>query len=242
MSGTEDRVRDTRRARITDNISFTDIPSVGNTISAYVKDPRRATVSGRQGADLSSQYLPTAAVDNLESGPASSHSQSVASKAFRRLHHSKHPSSSLETLQTISSDSRASGVVPTSYSSQHIQSSIRPLSISQKPPTTAVTSDKIRSRKDNAKVVSTGDGRHLKQTLAGYPLRGASGGELLPMSEMEKGGFALAEGKPQLTGPIASANWEHMQREVEHLRRTVQEFHKVSRKQAKVRDNIVGRG
>ena len=232
-------MRDTRRARITDSISSTDTSSAGNTISAYAKDPRRATVSGRQGADLSFQYLSTAGVDNLECGPSSLHSQ-TASKPFRRLHHSKHPSSSLEILQTISSDSRGSGAVPTSYSSQPLQGSIRPLSVSQKPPSTAVTSDKVRSRKDNAKA-ATGDSRYLKQAVAGYPLRGVPGGELLPMSEVDKGGFALAEGKPAFAGPIASANWEHMQREVEHLRRTVQEFHKVSRKQVKVGDNAMGR-
>jgi hypothetical protein len=37
-----------------------------------------------------------------------------------------------------------------------------------------------------------------------------------------------------MAGPIAAASWDHMQREVEMLRKTVQEMNKTSRKQAKV--------
>lgn len=221
--------RDTRASRTngitTEYISFADLAtSSGSALSsAHTKENLRRLAS------TSSKHF--------ELGPPSrkpsTESNSEANTMPHTVRHGRRPGN-LSYLppsqsQPLPLESRVSG---TPAYSPH--SSTRPPTLSHGPkhPTQPIASfDRVKAKKENGKVALApqADTRHSRQSS--HSSRSLNGAESPKWETDSKGAYG---DRPSMAGPIAAASWDHMQREVEMLRKTVQEMNKTSRKQAKV--------
>ncbi|RXW21374.1 hypothetical protein EST38_g4471 [Candolleomyces aberdarensis] len=208
----------------TEYISFADLAtSSGNALaSAHTKENLRRLASGSKHAELSP---PPSRLPSTES--------SEANPVPHPVRHGRRPGyltyfPSNES-QPPPPESRGNGAPA---HSSHSSTRSPTLSHGQRHPTQpAAPFDRVKAKKENGKMVLApqADIRHLRHSQSSHSSRSVNGAES-PKWETDKGAYG---DRLSMAGPIAAASWDHMQREVEMLRRTVQELTKSSKKQAK---------
>ena len=219
--------RDSRGARTngitTEYISFADLAtSSGSALaSAHTKENlRRLASNTSRHAELS----PPSRKPSTESNPE-------PNSMPHTVRHGRRPSYLSYESQPPPLESRVLGTP--AYSS-HSSTRAQTLTHGPKHPTQPTAPfDRVKLKKENGKVALTpqADTRHSRQSQSSHSSRSLNGAESPKWETDAKGTYG---DRPSMAGPIAAASWDHMQREVETLRKTVQEMNKISRKQAKV--------